>query len=141
MGALLGKILASKWGRRVLAALVAAGALYGAYQYVGYLHARIDAEKSAREAVEADLERAEEDLEAAQSELNLVLANAESIRRLLEAEKSREREQDQSIETIVKEVYRDRPPTPEQCRAVLAPISSALDGLRQLQGGDETGAP
>lgn len=134
MWPLAAKAASSPLGRRLLGGALAVSVAAGAYFYVTGLHAKVAGERVARERAEASAA----DL---RDELAEVRVNAKLNRKLLEAEQARERQQDHTIETIVKEVYRDRSPTPAECRAVLAPVSSALDGLRQLQRPDAVGRP
>lgn len=126
MGALFGALLSSPAARRISLAAVGLVAALCAYLYVTHLHGRIDAEK-----------RTARHWEAQAGTLVATLArereNVLRVEALLAAERAREAEQAAGVETIIKEVYRERPPTPETCRAVLDPIADAFDGLRQLR--------
>lgn len=128
--------LSTSVGRKLAVGLLALSAVAGAFLYATHLKAQVRAEVAQKDALRSKLERSERELRYAQSELHLVMVNSERNRELLEAEVARERRRSSTVETIIQEVYRDRPPTPAECRAILAPISDAIDGLRDIRAAD-----
>ncbi len=125
-----GPALAALWAnplaRKLILGAVAAAALYGAWWYVGYLNDRID-------TVEAERDKAQEQVSELEADIERQKENAGANAVEETREDQREQETETQVRTIVKRVYRDREPTPEQCRAVLDPIADAFDGLRQLK--------
>lgn len=119
-------LIGSKLGRGALTAAVVVVLGIGAYWYVSGL-------KSDKAALQAQLAAVSQERDEAEAGLAKFAEQIKRNAELTAAESQREETTGREVETIIKEVYRDRPPTPDSCRAVLDPISDALDGVRRLR--------
>lgn len=97
------------------------------------LYAR--AMRAERDAVRLELGRAEENVHRLTVQILLQRDNAEVTRSLVENDAARENAKAPQIQTLIQEVYRDRPPTPKECDRVLDPLRDALAGVRRIQAG------
>jgi len=124
-------ILRSPQAAKTLGVGLVIALIGAAYLYVAGLRAAVS-------ALESDLEATQSALQQSEVQRVLDAQNRVEIDRDTRREQERSAEVSSKVQVIVKEVYRDRPQVAQECRAVLSPIATALDGVREIRNGRST---